>query len=69
MTWMLFWKILFIAVMAVFTVMSVLVTVLGARDIRRLLAGLREGGIEAERESADADPEKARPVVDSGDGE
>ena len=43
MTWMLFWKILFIAVMAVFTLMAVLVSILGARDVRRLIAGLRDG--------------------------
>ncbi len=69
MTWMLFWKILFIAVMVVFTVMSVLVTVLGAGDIRRLLAGLRDDAIEADSESADADPEKASPIIDASDGE
>jgi len=66
---MLFWKILFVAVMVVFTVMSVLVTVLGARDIRRLLAGLRGDSIDNGGDSADADPEKPLPAVDSGDGQ
>lgn len=61
MTWMLFWKIMFVLVMAVFAVMSILVTVLGARDIRRLLSGLKDDA------SADADPSRPRPEVD-GDG-
>lgn len=44
MTWILFWKIVFVAVMAVFALMAVLVSLFGARDIRRLIAGLRDGG-------------------------
>lgn len=69
MTWMLFWQILFIAVMVVFTLMSVMVTVLGARDIRRLLAGLRDDAEIAARLSADADPKKSAHGVDGGGGE
>ena len=53
MSWMLFWKILFIAVMAVFTLMAVLVTVLGARDVRRLIAGLRDGDDSEDVDEAD----------------
>ena len=42
MTWELFWQIVLVGVVAAFAVMSVLVTVLGARDIRKLLTGLKE---------------------------
>ena len=40
MTWILFWKIVLILALAAFAVMVALVTVLGARDIKRLLAAL-----------------------------
>ena len=52
MTWVLFWKILFIAVMAIFALMAVLVTVLGARDIKSMIAGLRD---DAGRVNVDED--------------
>ena len=42
MNWELTWKIIFIAVIAVFAMMSVLVTILGARDIQRLLKHLND---------------------------
>lgn len=42
MSWILLWKLLFIVVMAVFIVMAFLVTVLGARDIRRMITELKE---------------------------
>ncbi|MEQ9410808.1 MAG: hypothetical protein RIK87_24060 [Fuerstiella sp.] len=42
MNWELIWKVVFIAVVSVFAVMSVLVTVLGAKDIRRLLKHLKD---------------------------
>jgi len=42
MNWELFWKALFIGVIAIFTVMSFLVTFLGARDIQRLLKHLND---------------------------
>lgn len=41
MNWPLIWKLTFIAVVAVFAVMSVLVTILGARDVRQLIERLR----------------------------
>ncbi len=40
MTWVLLWKIMFVVVMAVFAVMACLVTVFGARDIKKLLKAL-----------------------------
>ena len=55
MTWMLFWKILFIAVMAVFTLMAVLVTILGARDVRSLIAGLRDRNDGEDVDEADGE--------------
>ena len=42
MTWILLWKTILILTLASFTVMAVFVTVLGARDIRKLLAALRQ---------------------------
>lgn len=41
MSWMLLWKILLIGVLAVFSVMALLVTVLGARDVVKLLRALK----------------------------
>ena len=42
MTWELIWKLVFIIVLSSFAVMSIVVTVLGARDIKRLLQQLRD---------------------------
>ena len=42
MSWLIFWKVMFIVVMIVFALMAGLVTVLGARDIRKLLKALGE---------------------------
>lgn len=42
MTWELIWKSVFIAVISAFAVMSIVVTILGARDIKRLLKHLRD---------------------------
>ena len=42
MNWPLIWKLTFIGLVAIFAVMSVLVTVLGARDVRQLIARLRD---------------------------
>lgn len=41
MTWILLWKTVLIVTLAIFAVMAVFVTVLGARDIKKLLAALR----------------------------
>jgi len=41
MTWVLFWKIVLVLALGVFAVMAVFVTILGARDIKKLLAALR----------------------------
>jgi len=56
MTWILFWKIMFIVVMIVFAVMACMVTVFGARDIKKLLKSLgeevkRDGDGDGENES------------------
>lgn len=42
MTWMVFWKVCFFLVLGVFAFMSVLVSILGARDVRRFLRRLKE---------------------------
>lgn len=42
MTWIVLWKVMFVVVMLVFAVMACLVTVLGAKDIRKLLKALGE---------------------------
>lgn len=41
MNWEWIWKIVFVVVTGLFGVMAVLVTILGARDVRRLLQSLR----------------------------
>ena len=41
MNWPMIWKLTFIGLVAVFAVMSVMVTVLGARDVRQLIERLR----------------------------
>lgn len=46
MSWMLFWKIIFLGVLALFAVMAVLTTINGAKDVKKLLRELDE---EAER--------------------
>ena len=50
MTWELLWKIVLIVVLAAFAIMAVLVTVFGARDIRKLLKGLRDDDDSSESE-------------------
>lgn len=50
MSWELLWKVVFVGVIGVFAVMSVLVTIFGARDIKRLL-----GELEQERDEADSE--------------
>jgi hypothetical protein len=40
MTWLLLWKVMFVTVALAFAIMSCLVTVLGARDIKKLLTAL-----------------------------
>ena len=42
MTWELVWKIVFIGFLVVFAGMAASVTMLGARDIKRLLSQLRD---------------------------
>lgn len=44
MSWMLLWKVMFVVVMLAFAVMASLVTVLGARDIKKLLKALGKQG-------------------------
>lgn len=52
MSWVGLWKVMFVAVMAIFAVMSCLVTVFGARDIKKLLRAL---GREKESSKHDED--------------
>ena len=51
MTWELVWKTVFIGFSVTFAVMSVFVTILGARDVKRLLAGLRSQEIDREEDA------------------
>ena len=44
MNWELLWKAVFIVVAGMFGLMSVLVTILGARDVKRLLQHLKDSG-------------------------
>jgi hypothetical protein len=42
MDWELLWKVTLVAAIAAFAVLSLLVTILGAGDIRRLIRALRD---------------------------
>lgn len=42
MSWEWIWKIVFVVVTGFFALMAVLVTILGARDVRRLLQSLQD---------------------------
>ena len=46
MTWELVWTVVFIGFLSAFAVMAVFVTILGARDIKRLLDGLRSEEVD-----------------------
>ena len=50
MSWILFWKIIFISVLSAFAVMTVLTIFLGAKDVRELLRGLRSSDEDDEQE-------------------
>ena len=57
-SWEVLWKVLFLVLVTIFAVMSVFVTVLGAKDIKRLLKHLNE---TAKQDSLD---ETAKPSSD-----
>ena len=42
MSWILFWKVVLVLALLSFGLLAVLVSVLGARDVRRPFRGLRE---------------------------
>lgn len=58
MDWMTFWKLVLLAMLGLFAVMAIVGTILGARDIRRLMGHLRnpdreespDAGVPDERE-------------------
>ena len=57
MNWTTLWPLVLVLTLVLFTAMAILVTVLGARDIRRLLAHLRDPSSDDEsRDSPDASP-------------
>ena len=47
MTWLLFWKVMFVVVMIIFAIMSCLVTVFGAKDIKKMLKALGKEGTDS----------------------
>ena len=57
MNWMLLWKIVFVVVLALFATMTVLTTIYGARDVRRLLRSLDED--QADRDQKDSTDESS----------
>lgn len=56
MNWQLIWQVVFVALLAGFGVMSVLVIINGARDIRRLIAYLEQSRGEDEHAEPDQSP-------------
>lgn len=57
MSWELLWKFVFVMVLFLFAVMSVLVTIRGARDIRKLLAAFQRE--EAEQSEKPRSPSRS----------
>jgi|GEM_PF-1405282 len=60
MNWELLWKVFFVLVVSLFGVMSVFVTIFGARDIRRLLRALRDAGDDSHDSSRAGDRNERR---------
>jgi hypothetical protein len=61
MTWMLFWKIVFVAVLSLFAVMSGLTIIFGAKDVRKLLREFEAETEEKQRWHRKIDPETGTP--------
>ncbi len=53
MSWEIVWKVVFVALLIAFAGMSVLVTIFGASDIRKLLLALREESDQRPSETDD----------------
>jgi len=55
MNWVIIWKVVFVALLSAFGLMSVLVMVRGAADIRKLLAALKDEADQADAETSKSD--------------
>lgn len=55
MSWVIIWKVVFVALLSAFGLMSVLVMVRGAADIRKLLAALKDEADQADSVASDGD--------------
>ncbi len=55
MNWVIIWKVVFVALLSAFGLMSVLVMVRGAADIRKLLAALKDEADHADAETSQRD--------------
>ncbi len=53
MDWTLLWKIMLVTLLGLFALMAVAGTIFGARDIRRLLAHLRNPDLESDDDPSD----------------
>ena len=56
MNWQLIWQIVFVGLLLGFAVMSVLVIINGAKDVRRLLSGLEDARVKADSSHSDENP-------------
>ncbi|MEO2012805.1 MAG: hypothetical protein ABGZ53_00385 [Fuerstiella sp.] len=52
MNWQLIWQVVFVGLLLGFAMMSVLVIINGAKDVRRLLSGLEDARAQADSTSS-----------------
>jgi len=57
MNWQLIWQVVFVGLLLGFAVMSVLVIINGARDVRKLLSGLEDARAKADSSRSDQNSE------------
>ena len=57
MNWQLIWQVVFVGLLLGFAVMSVLVIIKGAKDVRRLLSGLEDARAKADSSRGDENPQ------------
>ena len=57
MNWQLIWQVVFVGLLLGFAVMSVLVIINGAKDVRKLLSGLEDARAKADSSRSDQNSE------------
>ncbi len=60
MNWQLIWQVVFVGLLLGFAMMSVLVIINGAKDVRRLLSGLEDARAQADSTSSTSSGEMSQ---------